>query len=1073
MLKHSWNFTNPRVNCSVHGAHPWDWQYKDSSRLTTVWVGGIPFNRQHTEPGDTDVAGSGSWVRCDGLNTDPSVMIYADKNKAVEVWAPTFYLPSNDFHPTGGVDDVLWTWHKNRNIGWPATAGSATLRWRGNTNDGQALSWYPWQTPNMSGGNPGYPVATGLWIEQTGGRIPTGSTEEWHAFNWEYWPFLPAAAVLDKVLQIATKIKWSANETEVGDQRYMEWNGDKPTNYADSGYVEIVYRLGTPSGGQSGSIAWGPWTWYDPGVYHFANNGLSQTWVNGSQPYRHYRPTADWYDDSDTFNGCYPKLNNYHTPLSSSTYTGFFRIGDSYTDVGAPEVGSNGGGEPPVEPPAPPNPADTLLLGKSTIGVQRGGSSADYKRGVVYTMPEDGEIRYAYEFISNGSASPVPRRFVIYAVDVNDAPTTRLAVVNASIPASMTEQWVEYQLSTPLQVEGGTRILIGVQNSPPTDAISCAFDIGATGIEWFRLDTYADGASDPWSASEGGGITGRYDNQHSLCVAYAPVNIVGAPNLTDASAFLDQLTMTFDEALDTSSVPSTSAFLIDGLRGTSMAPQEVEISGSTVTLTLPVDSLEEEALTVSYTPPASNMLRAAGAGVAVTTIVAHAVTNTTVFPAYPILDNFDRADGDPGTNWILAEGAGRGVISGNRYYNNTSGFLVILYDADFQADQEAYFTHGGADTYFQLRCRWRTSDKSGYYFEYETDTQNLNLYRAPVGGIQDQLASVHLTTAPSAGDVFGIRARGNTITVYRNGVAIANVTDSTYSRIGKIGFGVGVTQYVDDFGGPVVQTGDTAPPVFVSASVNGTALALTFTEALDSGYLPAGSAWTVKVNNVTVAAPTPLSIFGTTVSLRLQDAVEFGDTVTIAYTQPASNRLRDLAGNPAASFTAQTVTNTTRSLYPAYSVADTFDRADGDPGANWTLVEGPGRPTINANQMLNNQVSTVRMVYNTLYGERQEAFFTVLGNYDYDVLLRYDEATNTGYVLRYIASTHTMTIYRREGASTWVSLGSATITALAAGDVIGFDASQTMLTAFVNSRAVLAVNDSTYVRSGKTGFGMA
>jgi uncharacterized repeat protein (TIGR02059 family) len=109
---------------------------------------------------------------------------------------------------------------------------------------------------------------------------------------------------------------------------------------------------------------------------------------------------------------------------------------------------------------------------------------------------------------------------------------------------------------------------------------------------------------------------------------------------------------------------------------------------------------------------------------------------------------------------------------------------------------------------------------------------------------------------------------------------------------------------------------DTAVPTFASADVNGNALILTMSEALDTGSTPAAGTWTVVRNGSTLPDPTSVSLAGATVTLTLASTVHYGETVTVAYTQAGSNRLRDLAANDAATFGAQSVTNSTPSTTP-------------------------------------------------------------------------------------------------------------------------------------------------------------
>ena len=110
----------------------------------------------------------------------------------------------------------------------------------------------------------------------------------------------------------------------------------------------------------------------------------------------------------------------------------------------------------------------------------------------------------------------------------------------------------------------------------------------------------------------------------------------------------------------------------------------------------------------------------------------------------------------------------------------------------------------------------------------------------------------------------------------------------------------------------------------LSATVNADAVVLTFDEALDEASVPAAAAFTVRVGGVArglaapvggmaqlLAARDPVTVSGSTVTLTLASPVDHGETVTVDYTMPTVNPLRDLAGVAAVAFNGQSVTNHT------------------------------------------------------------------------------------------------------------------------------------------------------------------
>jgi len=101
-----------------------------------------------------------------------------------------------------------------------------------------------------------------------------------------------------------------------------------------------------------------------------------------------------------------------------------------------------------------------------------------------------------------------------------------------------------------------------------------------------------------------------------------------------------------------------------------------------------------------------------------------------------------------------------------------------------------------------------------------------------------------------------------------------------------------------------------AVPVIVSAAIeNATPARLELNYNLTlANIIPSVSAFSVRVNNETRTV-TSVAVSGTKVLLTLASPVVFGNSVTVAYTKPASNPIQTTAGGQADSFSAQTVTN--------------------------------------------------------------------------------------------------------------------------------------------------------------------
>ena len=97
------------------------------------------------------------------------------------------------------------------------------------------------------------------------------------------------------------------------------------------------------------------------------------------------------------------------------------------------------------------------------------------------------------------------------------------------------------------------------------------------------------------------------------------------------------------------------------------------------------------------------------------------------------------------------------------------------------------------------------------------------------------------------------------------------------------------------------------------ATVVGSRLTLTSSAPMKVGSVPPASAFTVKVNGgaVSLAGANPVAVSGWDVTLTLAAAVASGDTVTVSYEKPDSNWLENVVCEYAPSFTDQAVTNST------------------------------------------------------------------------------------------------------------------------------------------------------------------
>ena len=142
--------------------------------------------------------------------------------------------------------------------------------------------------------------------------------------------------------------------------------------------------------------------------------------------------------------------------------------------------------------------------------------------------------------------------------------------------------------------------------------------------------------------------------------------------------------------------------------------------------------------------------------------------------------------------------------------------------------------------------------------------------------------------------------------------------------------------------------GDSTAPMLRSATTTALEVGLTYDENLDADSEPAPSAFTVTVDGASRGV-TGVSV-GAKVLLTLAPAVRAGETVTVSYTVPANNPLRDEASNPAAAFADHPVTNEVPATVPEAPTSLAATPGDGSVTLRWTASAHDGGSEVTGHQ---------------------------------------------------------------------------------------------------------------------------
>ena len=555
---------------------------------------------------------------------------------------------------------------------------------------------------------------------------------------------------------------------------------------------------------------------------------------------------------------------------------------------------------------------------------------------VNYTKPNTGRLKRSGKSIYTDS-------FSTYAVTNNTpdpTPTFSSAAVNAAsdtLTVTMSKDLLTTTAGVPAKsafTVGGTTSaavsVVSVSGKSVTLTLSPKADEG---------DTVTIAYTKPSSGGQLQSKTGAH-----IVASWTAESVTngadGKPRPTSGAVNGTTLTITFDRALDTGSVPAGTDFTING---STVTVSSVAVSGSTATLTLSAAVAHTDTVTATYTKPGTGGIKRSGKSIYTDSFSTYAVTNNTPDPTPTFSSAAVNAAGDTLTvtmsKNLLATDTGKPATSAFTISGGSAAITTVAVSGKTvtltlspKADEGDTVTiaytkpsSGGqlqSKTGAHLVASWTaqsvTNNADGKprptSAAVNGATLTINFDRALDAASKPGAST--FTINGSTATVSSVALSGSTATLTLSAaVAHTDVVTITYTKPGTGGIKrSGKSIYTDSFSTYAVTNNTPDPtPTFSSAAVNdaGDTLTITMSKNLlttDAG-VPAKSAFAITGGTAAISA---VSVSGKTVVLTLSPKADEGDTVTIAYTKPtgAGGKLQsEMGGHLVASWTAESVTN--------------------------------------------------------------------------------------------------------------------------------------------------------------------
>ena len=493
----------------------------------------------------------------------------------------------------------------------------------------------------------------------------------------------------------------------------------------------------------------------------------------------------------------------------------------------------------------------------------------DTRRTVTVKLIDDDLYEMAETFelaLSNPEHATLARAVAAGRILDNDPmPRIRLVVVSPS-PAVLPEDDGAALITVIGHLEGATRsadttlqlsvtgVTAGEEDFDPVTASSLMVRAGAAaGAAVFELAPVADSAVEADETVAVGSTTPMVQVIPAI-ITIRDDDDMTAPALSEATVENAVLTLTYNEALDEASAPANSAFTVQ-VAGAARTVDNVAVKGTRVTLTLASAASLGQAVTVSYVKPQDNPIRDVAGNNAI------ALTNEMVDNGTPPVVSAVEIISEPG-------GAPYGLDDTIKVRVTFSESVAVT------GTPVLYLAVGSA----RRKATHNAEESSGKALVFA--------YRVMRGDSDNDGISI-------AADSLALSGTSGTQ---------ASITDSANNAadLGHAGVAADFEHQVDG-----------VVPALTSAVVQAASLVLTFDETLAGSSVPDKGAFSVSVDGGAGALPAAVAVSGTTATLTLAAAVRATQSVTVSYSKPSMNALKDLADNNADGFSDHPVNDGT------------------------------------------------------------------------------------------------------------------------------------------------------------------